>query len=231
MTKLFILLTGYLLFGQPTYSVAQKNVQLSNEALLERCCEKIMKVGPCLAFIGDHNGKMRVRLLGIYSHGPILFFMLRLNNRSPFDYAIDDIRFFIFQRGSANASEGDPWQPRSLLPVYVYDRLVTVAGHRRATTIYGLPRFQLPAGARLLIMIRERIPATPTSGQAVTASGQATPTSWQAVTDGPGSLPTDSATSLPKVRPLPRQNSLTPAQGRELRIQTGKFLLQRPRLI
>ena len=73
---------------------------------------------------------MRVRLLGIYSHGPILFFMLRLNNRSPFDYAIDDIRFFIFQRGSANASEGDPWQPRSLLPVYVYDRMVTVAGHR-----------------------------------------------------------------------------------------------------
>lgn len=136
MTKLVILLTGYLLFGQPTYSVAQKDVQL------RRCCEKIMRTGPCLLLPANHNGKMRFRLLGIYSHGPTLFFLLRLNNRSPLDYDIDSIRFCI-----AGAD---------LRPVYIYDSTVMVPGYRRATTIYAVPRFTLPAGHRLLIIIREK---------------------------------------------------------------------------
>jgi hypothetical protein len=145
MTKLVILLTGYLLFGQPTYSVAQKDVQL------QRCCEKIMRTGPCLLLPADHNGKMRFRLLGIYSHGPTLFFLLRLNNRSPLDYDIDSIRFCIAGREDTQL----PSQ-RALLPVYIYDSTVMVPGYRRATTIYAVPRFTLPAGRRLLIIIREK---------------------------------------------------------------------------
>lgn len=137
MTKLVILLTGYLLFGQPTYSVAQKDVQL------QRCCEKIMKTGPCLLLPADHNGKMRFRLLGIYSHGPTLFFLLRLNNRSPLDYDIDSIRFCIVGGGT-------------VLPVYIYDSTAMVPGYRRATTIYAVPRFTLPPGRRLQIIIREK---------------------------------------------------------------------------
>ncbi len=147
MRKLFILLTGYLLFGQPTYSVAQKDAQL------QHCCEKIMKAGPRLAFYGDHNGKMRFRLLGIYSHGPALFFLLRLNNRSPIDYAIDSIRFCFIGSGHP---EKLPPSPKAMLPVYVYDGPVSVPGFRRATTVYVLPRFTLPPGQLLQIIVLER---------------------------------------------------------------------------
>jgi hypothetical protein len=146
MTKLIILLTGYLLFGQATYSVAQKDVQL------QRCCEKIMRTGPCLLYPANHNGKIRFRLLGIYSHGPTLFFLLRLNNRSPLDYDIDSIRFYVAGR------EGSlPVLPsKTLIPVYIYDSTVMVPGYRRATTIYALPRFTLPPGRRLQIIVREK---------------------------------------------------------------------------
>ena len=146
MTKLIILLTGYLLFGQPTYSVAQKDVQL------QRCCEKILRTGPCLLFPADHNGKMRFRLLGIYSHGPTLFFLLRLNNRSPLDYDVDSIRFCI----AGSESNINPPSPKALRPVYIYDSTVMVPGYRRATTIYAVPRFTLPPGRRLLIIVREK---------------------------------------------------------------------------
>ena len=146
MTKLVILLTGYLLFGQPTYSVAQKDVQL------QRCCEKIMRTGPCLLLPADHNGKMRFRLLGIYSHGPTLFFLLRLNNRSPLDYDVDSIRFYVAARdGSIRFLPA-----KALIPVYIYDSAVMVPGYRRATTIYALPRFTLPQGRRLQIVVREK---------------------------------------------------------------------------
>ena len=151
MTKLFILLTGYLMLGHPTYSVAQKDVQL------QRCCEKIMKIGPCLAFTGDHKGKMRFRLLGIYSHGPTLFFLLRFNNRSALDYDIDSIGFCIT---GASRYELHP-SVRPLLPVFIYDSTVMVPGNRRATTIYAIPRFTLPPGRRLLIVIRERVVRDP----------------------------------------------------------------------
>jgi hypothetical protein len=146
MTRLFILLTGYLLFGQPTYSVAQKDIQL------QRCCEKIMRTGPCLLLPADHNGKMRFRLLGIYSHGPTLFFLLRINNRSPLDYDIDSIRFCIVSRERASP----PPLPRSLPAIYIYDSTAMVPGYRRMTTIYAVPRFTLPPGRQLQIIIRER---------------------------------------------------------------------------
>jgi hypothetical protein len=173
MTKLIILLTGYLLFGQPTYSVAQRNVQLQvaqrnvqlqvaqrnvqlqvaqNEILLGRCCEKIMRTGPCLLFPAVHNGKMRLRLLGVYSHGPTLFFLLRLNNRSPLDYDIDSIRFCIAGREGS----GPPSPAKALVPVYIYDSATMVPGYRRATTIYAVPRFTLPPDRRLLIIVREK---------------------------------------------------------------------------
>jgi len=146
MTRLFILLTGYLLFGQPTYSVAQKDIQL------ERCCEKIMKTGPCLLLPANRNGKMRSRLLGIYSHGPTLFFLLRINNRSPLDYDIDSIRFCIVGLERAVPQP----LPRMLPLVYIYDSAATVPGYRRVTTIYAIPRFTLPPGRQLQIIIRER---------------------------------------------------------------------------
>ena len=151
MTKLIILLTGYLLFGQPTYSVAQKDVQL------QRCCEKIMRTGPCLLFPAGHNGKMRVRLLGIYSHGPTLFFLLRLNNRSPLDYDIDSIRFCIVGIQMKEREGASPLPPsKTLLPVYIYDSTALVPGYRHATTIYAVPRFTLPPGRRLQIIVREK---------------------------------------------------------------------------
>lgn len=154
MTKLIILLTGYLLFGQPTYSVAQKDVQL------QRCCEKIMKAGGSLLFPADHVGKMRFRLMGIYSHGPMLFFLLRLNNRSPLDYDIDSIRFCIATRDlhlskkDSHLRQAPP--PGFLSPVYIYDSTITVPGYRRMTTIYAVPRFTLPPGRLLQIVVREK---------------------------------------------------------------------------
>jgi hypothetical protein len=147
MTKLIILLTGYLLFGQPTFSVAQKDAQLRS------CCEKIMRTGPSLIFTAVHSGKMRFRLLGIYSHGPTLFFLLRLNNRSPLDYDIDSIRFSIVGAGPARQVL---LSPRALAPIYVYDSMVTVPGYRRETTIYAMQRFTLPSGGRLQIIVREK---------------------------------------------------------------------------
>ncbi|GGA82299.1 DUF4138 domain-containing protein [Puia dinghuensis] len=165
MTKLFILLTGYLLLSQPTYSVAQ-NIRSSVEyksprapdirdkdPTLKRCCEKIMKATPCIFFLHDRNGKMRFRVLGVYTHGATLFFLLRLNNRSSLDYDVDSIRFAIT---AAAGAKGLHPGSKALQPVYIYDSTATVPGFRRATTIYALRRFTLLPGRQLQIVVWER---------------------------------------------------------------------------
>lgn len=176
MKQFLILLAGYLLLGQPTCLVAQNirsSVELKTirppagselelsplpgdnekEAVLRRCCEKIMKNGPRIFFLRDHNGKMRFRVSGIYAHGATLFFLLQLNNRSSLDYDVDSIRFFVTGAGRMKAPSS---RVKVLQPVYVYDSTVTVPGYRRLTTIYAVPRFTLPPGRQLQIIVWEK---------------------------------------------------------------------------
>lgn len=168
MTKLFILLTAWFWLSHPISSVGQpgKEKTALMPTIYQRCCEKIMKSGPCVFFLSDHNGKMRFRLMGIYTHDANLFFWLRLNNRSSLDYDVDSIRFSI--AGTGRGGNGPPgflppgFLPPGFLPlgflypVYVYDSAVTVRGYHRASTIYVLPRVTLPPGRPLQIIVRER---------------------------------------------------------------------------
>jgi hypothetical protein len=177
MKKMLVLLSATILLGQPTHLAAQiirSSVELKGprapagsesknggknesknekEAVLRHCCEKIVKAGQYIWFLRDRNGKMKFRVLGIYTHGATLFFLLRLNNRSSLDYDVDSIRFTVTRAGRAKSlSPG----PGSLLPVYVYDSTVVVPGYRHATTIYVVPRFTLPPGRQLQIAVWER---------------------------------------------------------------------------
>ena len=65
-----------------------------NNALLKTCCEKIVKDIQRVYFLTNRNGKIKLKVRGLYTHGAALFFALRLTNRSPLDYAVDSIGFF-----------------------------------------------------------------------------------------------------------------------------------------
>ena len=52
---------------------------------LRRCCEKISRDIQRVYFLSNRNGKMKLQVRGVYTHGAVLFFWLQLNNRSPLD--------------------------------------------------------------------------------------------------------------------------------------------------
>ena len=120
---------------------------------LRRCCEKIDKDIQRIYFLKNRNGKMKLQVRGVYTHGAALFFWLQLNNRSPLDYDVDSIAFQITTAGGKQASPGPP---KTLAPVYVFDSTATVPGHSRVTSIFVLPRFTLPAGRHLTIYVQEK---------------------------------------------------------------------------
>lgn len=120
---------------------------------LRRCCEKIDKDIQRVYFLKNRNGKMKLQVRGVYTHGAALFFWLQLNNRSPLDYDVDSIAFQITTAGGKQVSPGPP---KTLAPVYVFDSTATVPGHSRVTSIFVLPRFTLPAGRHLMIYVQEK---------------------------------------------------------------------------
>ena len=124
-----------------------------NKAVLKACCEKIMKDIQRVYFLTNRNGKMKLQVRGLYTRGPALFFALRLTNRSPLDYAVDSIGFFILQKGR---HKQPPVRLKTLSPVYVYDSAARVKGFGRETSVMVLPRLKLARGQRLLIEISEK---------------------------------------------------------------------------
>lgn len=173
MKLLLVLLTGYALFSQPGHAAAQAGMvaardqpgtdleqpaakreqAAANQAQLKVCCQKIVRDVQRIYYLNNRNGKVRLVVRGIYTRGKSLFFSLKLINRSPLDYDVDSIRFFVAEKQKGV----HPLQRlNELAPVYVYDSAVLVKGFSRATSVFVLPRLTLARHHRLQIEVLEK---------------------------------------------------------------------------
>jgi hypothetical protein len=173
MRRLHFILAAIALLGQFNYAVAQTaatqghlpdqflttiirssvvNKPSIDQTAMKRCCEKIDKDIQRVYFLQNRNGKMKLQIKGVYTHGASIFFRMQLNNRSPLDYEVDSIRFLI----TAGKNKGPGWPAKALQPVYIYDSTAMVPGHSRAMSIFVLPRFTLSSGQQLLIEVLEK---------------------------------------------------------------------------
>src|SRR5579864_8535067 len=115
MNVLALLLTGYVLFGQPFAPPVRRGGEI-DKTDLRICCEKIKKEGPRITFLSDHNGKVKLRVGGVFVHGSVLLFLLQLNNRSSVDYAVDGVRFLLAGNDRNRAA-----RLTALEPLFIYD--------------------------------------------------------------------------------------------------------------
>jgi hypothetical protein len=173
MKLLSLFLAGYILLSQAGHAAAQAGMPAArdqtaagpdqrtgnreqvaaNQAQLKTCCQKIARDVQRLYYLNNRNGKMRLVVRGIYTRGKSLFFSLKLINKSPLDYDVDSIRFFVVQKVKGVR----PLERLSeLKPVYVYDSATLVKGYGRAATVYVLQRLSLARHRRLLIEVLEK---------------------------------------------------------------------------
>jgi Domain of unknown function (DUF4138) len=167
MKFLFLLLTGYTLLSPPGRAVAQGGVLVktgaiaaqesvaaaASQAQLKACCQKIVRDVQRLYYLNNRNGKMRLVVRGIYTRGKSLFFSLKLINRSPLDYDVDSIRFFVAEK----VRGVHPLERVSeVKPVYVFDSTTLVKGFGRAATVIVVQRLSLARHHRLQIEVLEK---------------------------------------------------------------------------
>jgi len=167
MKLLFVFLTGFALFSRPCPAVAQEGaavardrpakpdqpVQAAPPAQLQAFCQKIARDVQRIYYLHNRNGKVRLVVRGVYARGMSLFFSLKLINRSPLDYHVDSIRFFVAEKQKGMHVLR---RIKELAPVYVFDSVASVEGYGKAASVYVLPRLTLPRHLRLQIEVSEK---------------------------------------------------------------------------
>ena len=121
--------------------------------LFRTSCERILKEGSWISYGNDRSGKMKLQLRGIYTQGSVLYFLLRMKNRSSLDYDIEAIHFYI---AGPTGNKGPVARWGELMPVFIYDSSSMVRGYSHSNNVIVVPRFTLPAGRRLLIEVLEK---------------------------------------------------------------------------
>ena len=125
----------------------------AQSAQWKACCQKIARDAQRIYYLNNRNGKMRLVVRGVYARGKALFFSLKLVNRSPLDFDVDSIRFFVAEK--EHGMHGF-LRLKELPPVYVSDSLTTVEGYSKAAAVYVLPRLTLAGHRRLQIEVLEK---------------------------------------------------------------------------
>ena len=121
-------------------------------APLSTYCNSILDNKISLHGIRDQSWEMKVKVTGIYIKGNVIFYQLRIENRSSVDYDIGLLKFFIRdqKRGRRTAV-----QENEVIPLYVAGNTKVVKGNAVNTVVIALNKFTIPDRKFLGIQILE----------------------------------------------------------------------------
>ncbi|WP_170982992.1 conjugative transposon protein TraN [Dyadobacter frigoris] len=123
-----------------------------NQAQIVQNAEKISTLPRALHGISDKSYQVKMQLLGIYIEGDIMYYQLRLINRSPIPYDIESIRFFV--EDSKKAKRG-AMQQLEIQPVQIYNDSTRIEPGSASVKVFALPKMMLDAAKKLSIKMSE----------------------------------------------------------------------------
>ena len=106
-----------------------------------------------LKHIGSRNFGVEYLLKGIYSHNELLFFHLRLKNKSSVSFNMDNVTFKIVDKKVAKRTA---IQEQVIRPLRSFNQVTAVAGRHEERTVFVLPKFTIPNDKQLIIELMEK---------------------------------------------------------------------------
>lgn len=101
----------------------------------------------------DHKWKANLKVAGIYVKNDVMFYQLLLENKSPIDYSIDLIRFYIRDKKKAKRTAV---QEIELKPVYTVGNVTKVKAHSKSVMVFALEKFTIPDAKYLAVQVNEK---------------------------------------------------------------------------
>ena len=129
------------------------HIPVQHEETLATYANAILVKQRTMHGMSDKKWDMVVKVVGIYIKENVIYYQLRLENKSPIDYDIDFLRFYIRdkKKGKRTAS-----QENELKPLYVSGNTSLVRGGGNNIVVVALEKFTIPDAKYLAIQIMEK---------------------------------------------------------------------------
>ena len=124
-----------------------------NEAFLKNTSQQALMDRAVSGKIKDSSHKARLSLLGLYINNEVIFYRLRIDNRSNISYEIESLRFFISDKKSVKRTAA---QQTEINPLYVHGDTSIIAAHDSHEFVFALSKFTIPDAKKLTIQLMEK---------------------------------------------------------------------------
>lgn len=101
----------------------------------------------------DKKYAMRFMLSGLFVRGNVMYYQIKIANRSNINYDIDQLRFFIRDQ---KKSKRTATQEIEIKPLYVQNDTATITGQSEPILVFALPKFTIPDKKYLAIQLMEK---------------------------------------------------------------------------
>lgn len=122
------------------------------ETELDQAAESIIGTKKSVHFLNGKKYKMQLALEGVYVKNDILFFRIRIENKSNLTYDIESFRLYIRDKSKMKRTAS---QELEVKPVHTYGYTARVEDNSYATVIYACEKFTIPDAKLLTIEMTE----------------------------------------------------------------------------
>lgn len=120
---------------------------------MEQCAEKILNLSQRSAVKKTAHYDMKLSLQEIFIHGNVMFYHLRIANRSNIPFQTDMLRFYVKDKQNVKRTAS---QEISAIPLFVYGNADELKGETTGDVIVALEKFTIPDAKVLAIELLER---------------------------------------------------------------------------
>lgn len=124
-----------------------------NEAIIEKDAKKVANEKRNVRGIKDKKYDMKFRLNGLFIRDDVMYYQIKIANKSTINYGIDQLRFFIRDQ---KKSKRTAIQEIEIKPLNVHNNTSGIAGQSEVTLVFALPKFTIPDKKYLAIQVMEK---------------------------------------------------------------------------
>jgi len=157
-TNLSVVTTDGSIYSFPVQFAAEPKLFIyqvpeQKNASIETYANRILDNQRTMWGIQDNSWNVSSGIIGIYIKDNIIYYQLRVNNKSPIDYDIDFLRFYIRDKKHGKRTAV---QENELKPLYMSGNTTQVKAGNKNIIVVALEKFTIPDAKFLAIEINER---------------------------------------------------------------------------
>jgi conjugative transposon TraN protein len=124
-----------------------------NEAQIKMDAEQVANEKRTVHGIKDKKHQMKFALNALFVRGNVMYYQIKIGNRSNINYDIDQLRFFIRDKKKAKRTAT---QEIEIKPLYVQNDTTSIAGTSERIIVFAISKFTIPDKKYFAVELMEK---------------------------------------------------------------------------